>query len=355
MKLSIIIPAFNVEKYLAKCLDSVLDQDLDPQDYEIIIVNDGSADRSFEIAQRYAAINSNIKLISKENGGVASARNLGMNSAIGKYIYFIDSDDYLLSNSLKKLVDTCDSQNLDVLTFVSSSFSLSSSGVEMISKNQDVKMRFGAYEFSRIVTGEEYIANVYYRNEVWWFLINREFLKSTEIRFPEGRWMEDGIFSINLLLNAERIAHLNYDIHRHRFAPETAMTSKEPNHYLKIIRDLQHAALVFDPLIKELEHKNLNPECLKRIKARQQSFVFFSMMRMLKSSMTLEEVKLRMNEMSDINAFPLNSFLGKDYNGMTYQFLVRLFNSKSRFYFFFQLLNPFLKHKQKFSKPAILE
>lgn len=355
MKLSIIIPAYNVEKYLSKCLDSVLDQDLDPHDYEIIIVNDGSTDRSFEIAQRYAAINSNIKLISKENGGVASARNRGMNSAIGTYIYFIDSDDYLLSNSLEKLVDTCDTYNLDVLTFVSSSFSLSPSGVEMISKDQDVKLRFGDNEFSRIVSGEEYLANVHYRNEVWWFLINREFLKGTEIGFPEGRWLEDGIFSIKLLLKAKRIAHLNFDIHRHRFAPETAMTSIEPNHYLRVIRDLQHAALVFDPIIKELEQRNANPDCLKRIKARQQSFVFFSMMRILKSSMTLEEVKQRMNEMSDINAFPLNSFLGKDYNGLTYQFLVRLFNSKSRFYFFFQLLNPFLKHKQKFSKPAIIE
>ena len=353
MKLSIIVPVYNVENYISQCLDSLLDQDFDQNDYEIIIINDGSIDRSLEISQNYANLNSQIKLINKKNEGVASARNCGMNAANGKYIYFIDSDDYLLPNSLKKLVDTCDQHDLDILTFVTTSFSNSASGAETISKNQDVKISFGENEFSNIVTGEDYVANVNYRNEVWWFVVNRQFLKSTEIGFTEGRWLEDGIFSIQLLLKAERIAHLYFDIHRHRFAPETAMTSIEPVHYLKVIRDLQHAALVFDPIIKDLENRKVHPECIKRIKARQQSFVFFSMMRILKSTMKIEEVKQRMNEMTDINAFPLDSFLGKDYNGLAYQFLVRTFNTKSRFYFFFQLLNPLLKRKYKASNQVL--
>lgn len=110
---------------------------------------------------------------------------------------------------------------------------------------------------------------------------------------------------------------------------------------------MQSAARAFDPIIKTLESKTTNPACVARIKAKQQSLVFFSMMRMLKSTMTFDEVKLRMNEMKAIDAYPLHSLLGKDYNGLTYQILVRLFKTEPRFYFFFRLANPVLKLKNK--------
>lgn len=349
MRLSIVIPVYNVEKYLRNCLDSVLDQDLQPIDYEIIIVNDGSTDGSLQIAQDYAKLNPHIKVIDKKNGGVASARNCGMDAAIGKFIYFIDSDDYLESNCLKKLVDTCEDERLDILTFLSSSFTDSSSALRLLMTEKDFSNSFGNQMLSPIVAGDEYVANVNYKSEIWWFLMDREFLKNTGIRFLEGRWLEDVIFSIQIILKAKRIAHLQLDVHRYRIAPGTAMTSKEPSHYLKIIRDLQNAAGFFVPVISDLEKRNVNPECIRRIKARQQSSVFFSMIRMLKSTMTFDEVKLRMDEMSKIKAFPLNSFLGKDYKGITYHILVKLFNSKRRFYFFFRLLNPLLKQRYKFS------
>lgn len=342
MRLSIIIPVYNVEKYIGKCLDSVLDQGLNNKDYEIIIVNDGSTDGSFKIAQSYAKINDQIKIINKENGGVGNARNCGMHDAKGKYIYFIDPDDYLISNSLKKLVDTCEREDLDILTFLSSSFP----------KKINFDVSFGDQMFSPIVTGEEYVANVNYRSEVWWYLINREFLKNSGIRFIEGRWLEDVVFSIELILAAKRIAHLKLNAHRYRVTAGTAMRSIEPSHFLKIIRDMQYSPLAFDVIIKTLKTNKANPDCIERVKARQQSFVFFSMIRMFKSTMSFDEVKLRMNEMTSINAYPLDSFLGKDYKGVTYQILVRLFNTKSRFYFFFKLFNPVLKLRYKFLNPV---
>ncbi|TXE10896.1 glycosyltransferase [Gelidibacter salicanalis] len=347
MKLSIIIPVYNVEKYIAQCLDSVLNQDLGPEEYEIIVVNDGSTDSSAEIAHSYARNNTNIKVIDKENGGVGSARNCGMDLAIGKYIYFIDSDDYLIKNSLKKLIDTCENNNLDMLTFLSTSFSTAISKIETLVKNKEFRVSFGDKELSPIVNGEDYLANVNYRGEIWWFITNREFLLRTNIRFIETGWMEDAIFSLQLILEAKRMAHLKLDAHRHRFGPGTAMTSKEPKHYLKVIRDLHNAANVHVPIIEKLENSNGNPKAITRIKARQQSFVFFSMLRMIESTMSFEEVKARMEEMSEIKAYPLTSFLGKDYNGLPYQALSKLFNSKSRFYYFFKLLNPMFKIKNK--------
>ncbi|MGC1631753.1 MAG: glycosyltransferase, partial [Gelidibacter sp.] len=335
MRLSIIIPVYNIEKYVSQCLDSVLDQDIDANDYEIIIVNDGSTDGSLRVIQNYAKTHDHIKVIDKKNGGVGSARNWGMDAAQGKYIYFLDPDDYLISNSLKVLVDTSEGHNLDILTFLSDFFSDSSLKNPTTANNLPLDTSV-EHAISPVTTGEDYLENEYYRVEVWWFIINREFLKNSEIRFIEGRWMEDAIFSLELFLKAERMAHVKLDVHRHRKTSGTAMTKKEPTHYLKVIRDIQNVAITYDSVIKMLENKNTNPGSLARIKAKQESFVFFSMMRMLQSTMSFEEVKRRMSDMSRINAYPINSFLGKDYNRIDYKILVPLFNKKRRFYFFFK-------------------
>ncbi len=116
MNLSIIVPFYNVEKYISKCLDSLLDQNFN--DYEIICINDCSPDNSREIVLEYSAKHKNIKLIEhKTNKKVGGARNTGLMQAKGKYIWFVDSDDYIEPNSLNQLVNTCTTNDLDVLAF----------------------------------------------------------------------------------------------------------------------------------------------------------------------------------------------------------------------------------------------
>lgn len=349
MRLSIVIPVYNVEKYIAECLESVLNQGMRNEDYEVIIVIDGSTDDSFKIAQSYAKANDHINIIEKENGGLSSARNCGLDHAKGEYIYFLDSDDYLLPNSLCQLVDTCELHNLDILTFVSRSFSLLPLRNELISKKMNLEVSSADKPFSSIVTGENYVATLKYRSEAWSYLTKREFLVNSGIRFEEGRYLEDVIFSIKLFLEAKRMAHLKLDSHRYRIASGSIMTGKKPSHYNKVIRDMQHAVLGFEPVLKTLENKNANPDCIARVKERQQSVLFFSMIRMFKSTMSFNEVKLRMTEMMSTNAYPLNSFTRKDYNGINYKILSTLFRTKHRFYFFFLLINPILKIRNRFS------
>ena len=93
MLLSIIIPVYNAEQYLQKCLESVFNQNLSPQDYEILCINDGSTDASLSILNKFQEENTNVKVVSTENKGPAHARNRGLNSAKGNYITFLDSDD----------------------------------------------------------------------------------------------------------------------------------------------------------------------------------------------------------------------------------------------------------------------
>ena len=116
VKVSIIIPVYNTEKFLERCLNSVLNQTL--RDIEIIVVNDGSKDNSLEIIKRFIQIDDRIILIDKENEGLTKTRNRGLEIASGKYIYNLDSDDYLEEDTMfEELYNKCEKDNLDMVVF----------------------------------------------------------------------------------------------------------------------------------------------------------------------------------------------------------------------------------------------
>jgi glycosyltransferase involved in cell wall biosynthesis len=112
--ISVIIPVYNTGKYLIKCLDSLENQSFPKERYELIIINDGSTDDSASIAKEYKNKYSNIRYIEKENGGQASARNMGMSVASGNYFCFVDSDDYCFGSYLEKLYDACKNSGADI-------------------------------------------------------------------------------------------------------------------------------------------------------------------------------------------------------------------------------------------------
>lgn len=115
MILSIIIPVYNVEKYVEKCIRSCEDQDIPKEDYEVIVVNDGSPDGSLAIVERLAIEYPNIKVISQKNGGLSAARNTGMKNASGDYYIFVDSDDWIAKDCLGKLIAKLNGEDPDAL------------------------------------------------------------------------------------------------------------------------------------------------------------------------------------------------------------------------------------------------
>lgn len=115
--LSIIIPVYNVEKYIPDCLNSCLNQGLDETEYEIICVDDGSTDNSLSILKSYEHCHKNVIVLTKQNGGVSSARNLALDYARGKYIWFIDSDDYIYSNSAVTILSSIQQNNAEQCVF----------------------------------------------------------------------------------------------------------------------------------------------------------------------------------------------------------------------------------------------
>ena len=118
LKLSIIVPFYNVEKYIAKCLDSLLDQDIPELEYEIICVNDCSPDNSRNIVIEYQKNHPNIILIEHEsNKRQGAARNTGLSKTRGQFVWFVDSDDWIMSNCLKDILSICEKGFLDILAF----------------------------------------------------------------------------------------------------------------------------------------------------------------------------------------------------------------------------------------------
>jgi glycosyltransferase involved in cell wall biosynthesis len=339
MKLSIIMPAYNVQKYIIHCLESLLRQDIPVNDYEILLIDDGSTDNSVFLINNFIKDKANIFLYSQKNSGVGAARNKGISLAKGNYIYFIDPDDYLASNVLKSIIDCAEDKELDVLTFLSRK-----------TVQQNLTNSFSDIaktSCTSILNGIDYVAAQGFKNEVWWYVINRKYLLASGINFIEGRWMEDAIFTAELIIKANKMAHLPIDVHRHVTVKGSAMTSREPEHYKKVIYDNANAATAYHKIIETLEYTdNINKECLQRLKTRQQSFVFFMMVRMLKSTMKLTEIKKILNEMIQVKAYPLKSFIRIDYNVILYIILVKLFNIKTIFYVLFMMFNPFFKNKR---------
>lgn len=200
MLLSIIVPVYNVEKYLRKCVNSLLNQNLLLVDYEIILVDDGSTDHGGKICDEYALSHPNVKVIHQQNSGLSVARNGGIDVAQGKYVQFVDSDDYLEPNVLKVLVEKMESGQLDVLRF---NYRNVNEQYEAVEPNKDPK-RFVNY--SDVVCDGKTFLNERLGPACYacQFLIRRELLK--DCRFKEGIYFEDTEWTPRMLLKANRAA-----------------------------------------------------------------------------------------------------------------------------------------------------
>lgn len=196
MKLSIIIPMYNAASSIEKCLESTQKQDLDKSDYEVIVINDGSWDNSLEVTESVIARYNNIHVYSQENGGLSMARNAGLDKAVGDYIFFLDSDDWIAENCLKKIVRTCEENDLDMLRICAANV------IERVAHR-----RFSVRE-NEVVTGAETLKNVVPACAP--FAIYRSsFLNKHHLRFFPGIFHEDNEFTPRAYYLAERVAGIN--------------------------------------------------------------------------------------------------------------------------------------------------
>ena len=189
---SVIVPIYNVEKYLDECLDSIENQ-TKTDGVEIICIDDGSTDKSSEILKKHAEKNDKIKVITQENQGVSVARNQGLNEAKGKYIMFVDSDDLLMPYAIEKAYITAEKYNVDVVKLNNSSFT----------DNQNIDVNKYTYKDSNMLVvtrGKnqnpfEFWKKYNLLNVVWNKFWKREFIERNNLRFKEGIRLEDILFN----------------------------------------------------------------------------------------------------------------------------------------------------------------
>lgn len=202
MKLSIIIPVYNVEKYLLRCLDSCANQNIPSADYEIIIVNDGSPDGSKVIAEEFVAKHPNARLINQENGGLSVARNNGLKEACGKYVWFVDSDDWIESNCLNEIVEKMDSGNLDMLQI---------GYLEAYDDGRTIPSNRGFFEGCN--AGREVMKSIYVPAPAQFTIYRRNFLTKYDLTFFPKIYHEDAEFKPRALFYSQKFASLNKHVY----------------------------------------------------------------------------------------------------------------------------------------------
>jgi glycosyltransferase involved in cell wall biosynthesis len=213
-EISIIVPVYNVELYINKCLDSILNQTL--TNIEIIVVNDGSTDNSGSICNEYAEKDNRVRIIHKTNGGLSSARNAGIKIARGEFLGFVDSDDYIDDNFYKRLYELCKETNSDISIC---KFAREINGILINEPEEEVNI-----EMDNIESMRQLFKGVLFRFSV----CNKLFKKTCfeNILFPEGRIHEDLSTTYKLFNNSSKAIYTNYKGYIYVNRENSILTSK---------------------------------------------------------------------------------------------------------------------------------
>lgn len=326
MKLSIIVPFFNAEIHLDRCVYSLVNQGIDLNNYEIILINDGSTDKSKKVSENLLKSHSNIVLHNQENIGLGATRNVGIELAKGKYIYFIDADDYLALNVLGNLLEHLNRFDLDLIGFKS----LSTSKLDFFeSETKD------PIKDIEILSGMEFTANSdNFLAMAWWYIAKRDLIIEKKLRFPEDRFLEDGPFTFRLFLETNRMLFIPIEAHRYVKVPNSIMNNNDLTHLKKLIDDYSYLIHNFNDLKINVSNKN-NPNSLgfiEKIQFWSDVNVYMLFYKFIKVHVSIKKINTTLNEFSAINAYPLKYFVGTVHNSMKHKLITFLFNNRYLFY-----------------------
>ena len=265
-KVSIIVPVYNVERYVDRCLNSLVKQTL--KDIEIIIVNDGSTDNSKKEMEKYLEVN-NIKYFEKTNGGLSSARNFGMKYATGEYIAFLDSDDYVEKNMYEEMYNLAKQEDADMVEcdFV---WEWEDTGEIKKDKRRNYKNRKEMIRRPRVVA--------------WNKLIKTEIIKQSGIKFPDGLIYEDLEFYYKIIPYINRISYVNkYFVHyiQRNNSISNSQTTKNADIFV-----------ILDNIFKFYKEKGLCKKYKKELKYMKKRILFGSSMKRI---LKIKDRKLRRN------------------------------------------------------------
>lgn len=241
MKFSFIIPVYNTEHYLKKCLDSIVNQTY--KNFEIIVVNDGSPDNSQQIIQKYTDKYSFIKGYIKKNNGLSSARNFGVKKATGDYLIFVDSDDYIEKDLLKNINQNL--ENVDILKYQVKK--IINESVEKIDGITFDKVE-PKYIFEKLAASSLF-------EPAWLYAINRKFYLKNNFKFADKKLHEDLGLIPYIIIKAKTIKSIDYIGYNYVIRENSIITNQTIENNLKKFNDVLYH---YDNLIGLIENENMD-------------------------------------------------------------------------------------------------
>ena len=253
-KISVIVPVYNAEKYIARCLDSILMQADD--NVELIIINDGSKDKSEEIIKTYLGkYKSSIKYSKKENSGVADTRNIGLEKATGDYIIFVDADDYIDKNLFKSLQQYME-QNIDIIKYKA-----------IIETENEEKIGQLEGPVFDITTGEEAFSKLCFEDEMvdalWVYAYKRELFTNNKLKFIENTDHED--FGLIPLLILKAKTFISTNIQGYHYVQSTNSVTRTKD-YAKNAKKVFDTLVHYDNMEKQIENYKVNNKAKEDVK-----------------------------------------------------------------------------------------
>lgn len=220
LRLSIIVPVYNTEQYLARCVESILSQSF--ADYELLLIDDGSTDGSGAICDEYAEKDKRVRVFHKENGGVSSARNLGLDNVRGEWVYFVDSDDEVLSGGIQTLMDGI-SEEVDVVMAGFEKINEKGAMVETIDKSGETVVLTKKESLASLYHG--YALGFVYLGWMWLRLFRNETIQRNEIRFDNNLAIkEDTLFEAQYICKSNGVTRfVKKPVYRYFMRENSAM------------------------------------------------------------------------------------------------------------------------------------
>lgn len=257
VRLSIIIPLYNVESYIIQCLDSIYLQKLLEDEFEVIVVDDGSTDNSFLLVKEYQLKHNNIRIFKQKNSGPSAARNKAIKEAKGEYILFVDSDDFLLPNKLFKLLEIAELNKVEVLR---ANYQTCHDLSALIENREPYLTR--EFYLNKIIDGKVLYTSIFCKEFFTpLLLLNRSFLLNNSLFFEEGIYFEDVDFSTRLSMITNRAMYVPEIFYVYRLRKGSITHSIN----IKKIKDLQYVIRKLYKLCYERDNALLKKEVLENI------------------------------------------------------------------------------------------
>lgn len=313
MKLSIIIALYNTETYIEKCIRSIYEQNTLPfEDFEVIVINDGSTDNGGVIVERLQNEYPNTQLFNKENGGQSTARNIGFERAKGTYIFCLDSDDSVNAKEMIYALEYCIKENLDMLPVFYQRYD---ENFELLKEKKD-----NYPIIDHPITGGDFMNKFVVSGSMWRYFYKTSIIKAHHLYLTEGIYHEDEEFIIKFLSYTKKIAYQKHQVYNHVVRSNSTVNNKNKQHRKKLLKDL---VVVIKHLNTHRDKFDTISEEYVGISKKIEQLLVSVFFRMKKDKLPYKETKYFVEQLKMIGLYPIRIKI----LGIKFKLAAKVFNS----------------------------